>query len=66
MRYKYVPYQYTEYQYVLLCHNVEQLKYRFMVSTNDMNDFMIKAILGDGNIARTNSSVFLLSTSYNN
>jgi hypothetical protein len=21
VRYKYVPYQYTEYQYVLLCHN---------------------------------------------
>ena len=36
------------------------LKDGFMISTNDMNDFMMRAILGDAN-----SSVFLLSMATN-
>jgi hypothetical protein len=30
------------------------LKDEFMISTNDMNDFMMRAILGDGNIQSGN------------
>ena len=30
------------------------LKDGFMISTNDMNDFMMRAILGDGNIQGAN------------
>jgi len=30
------------------------VKDEFMISTNDMNDFMMRAILGDGNIQSGN------------
>ena len=40
--------------------NLFALKDGFMISTNDMNDFIMRAILGDGNIQG-----FLLSMATN-